>query len=120
MPCLTFKTKAQSLILGSCLCLSLALPASAQVFVERFVSNSQTSAVSGPYQRYFRHILKLSSQKYAVLFEPGFADIETARRAVSPLCGSKSATAEPAPIPVDLVIEKGESDILHGVRVSCR
>ena len=63
------------------LCLGLILATSgmspAQTLIEQYQPIAETSHVTGPYQRYFRHILKISANKYAVLFKPGFADAET-------------------------------------------
>ena len=92
---------------------------SAQAIIEQFEPIAETAHVSGPYKRYFHDILKLSSGKYAVLFAPGYGDAETARRAVAPLCGAKTAKVQAGSIPVDLVYEKGEAKILHGIRVHC-
>ena len=107
------------LCLGFGLMFAMSGMAPAQVLTERFKPIAETGFVSGPYQRYFRHILKISAHKYAVLFEPGFADAETARRAVAPLCAGKTARVEADAIPVDLVYEAGEAEILHGIRIHC-
>lgn len=107
------------LILAPALALTLAAPAAAQEIIEPFAPNGEVTRVSGPYARYQRHVLKLSANLYAVLFEPGFVDAATAVAAVAPLCGAARAKAVGDIAPVDLVIEHGEVEVLQGYRVVC-
>ncbi|MFE3838735.1 hypothetical protein [Pseudogemmobacter sonorensis] len=103
--------------------IGLAAPVPAQVIIEPFAPNGETTrAASGPYARYLRHVLKLSAHRYAVLFEPGYTDGPTSLRAVAPLCAAQGRVAELAePGPgADLVVENGVPDILLAVRVDCR
>ena len=97
-------------------------PAMAQMIVEPFSSTNDSTGVSGPYARYQRHILRLAKNRYAVLFEPGFSDNETALRAVQPLCAETGRRAELRGVnpPVDVVFANGDVDTLLGVRIDCR
>ncbi|VDC28565.1 hypothetical protein [Pseudogemmobacter humi] len=101
--------------------LLIASPAAAQMFYEDFRDEAERTRVDGPWARYQTHVLKLSQDRYAVLFRPGFVDAPTAIRAVAPLCAARgrSAVGEGTLAPVDLVRENGEDSVLQGYRVIC-
>lgn len=103
------------------LALLLASPAAAQMFYEDFSVETERTRVDGPWARYQTHVLKLSADRYSVLFRPGFVDAATAIRAIAPLCAARGrgAVGEGTVAPVDLVLENGEDTVLQGYRVIC-
>lgn len=104
------------------LTLALASPAVAQTVYEPFEPNGETTHVTGAWARYQEHILKLSGNRYAVLFRPGYVDEPTAIRAVTPLCAAQGLTAQGIGTiaPADVVLDNGGSRVLQGYRVACR
>lgn len=103
------------------LAMMLASPAMAQMHYDPFEPNNERTSVTGRYERYQTHVLKLSKHRYAVLFQPGYVDFATAVRAVSPLCAAQGRVAQGhGPVaPVDVLLENGEPDVQQGIRVSC-
>lgn len=104
------------------LALLLATPAAAYVVEVPFDPNGERARVTGPYDRFNDHILKLSARKYAVMFEPGYIDTIAAVRAVAPLCAAqgRQAVGVGTVSPADVVIVRGEVDVLQGYRVECQ
>ncbi|MGA0539387.1 hypothetical protein [Neotabrizicola sp. VNH66] len=104
------------------LALILAGPAAAQALLEPFAPTGETTRASGPYSRYLEHIMKLSPNRYAVLFRPGYVDAATAIRAVAPLCAAqgRSATGIGTVAPVDVVLDDTGMRALLGYRVDCK
>lgn len=104
------------------LSLLIATPASAYLIEVPFDPIGERAQVTGPYDRYSPHILKLSARKYAVMFKPGFVDSIAAVRAVQPLCAAQGRQAQGVGTvaPADIVIEQGEPGVLQGYRVECK
>lgn len=105
----------------SALAMMLASPAAAQMYYDPFAPNGERTGVTGSYARYQTHVLKLSQHRYAVLFEPGYVDFDTAVRAVTPLCAAQGRVArgDSRIAPVDVLLENGRPDVQQGIRVSC-
>lgn len=114
--------RVQLIPMAAALTLALAAAAPAQVLYDQFDPNGQKTHVSGPYARFQEHVLKLSANRYAVLFRPGYVDAATAINAVRPLCAAagKVAAGTGDVAPVDLVLEGGEHAVLQGYRVVCQ
>lgn len=104
------------------LSLFIASPASAYLIEVPFHPNQEMARVTGPYDRFNDHILKLSARKYAVMFEPGYIDTIAAVRAVQPLCAAqgRQAFGIGTVSPADVVIINGKPDVLQGYRVECK
>ncbi len=98
-----------------------AAPALAQMHYDPFDPSAEQTAVTGPYARYQTHVLKLSKHRYAVLFQPGFVDFNTAVRVVTPLCAAQGRVpqGESMVAPVDVLLENGSPAVQQGIRVSC-
>ncbi len=103
------------------LAMMLASPAVAQMYYDPFEPGAERTNVTGRYERYQTHVLKLSNHRYAVLFQPGYVDFDTAIRAVTPLCAAQDRVAEGESriAPVDVLLENGEPDVQQGIRVRC-
>ncbi|WP_283178456.1 hypothetical protein [Gemmobacter sp. 24YEA27] len=105
----------------SALAMMLASPAMAQMYYEPFEPNAERTRVTGGYERYQTHVLKLSKHRYAVLFQPGYVDFDTAVRAVAPLCAAQGRVAQgdSRVAPVDVLLESGAPAVQQGIRVTC-